>query len=232
MNLTKEKIDQMRKSCAGWSTDILHVDLIALLDAAELQWAAENTFLLEDVCLRCMQSIGEFTETDEGHTKNMAAHECIVLIKKERDAALARVEQLNDLGIREKNRFEAKLKAIQKLTEQQVMNLHRYFENTWMCNPRFLSISAHIWFGCSLIEAVWIHWGVGKAWIALLVLALCAAAKEFWFDATFELPKQTGRDNWEGFISYILGGYLGIAIITWWAHAPITFLIQLCKGGE
>jgi len=92
--------------------------------------------------------------------------------------------------------------------------LYRYFSNTWMCDPRFLSVSAHTWFGCSLVFIVAARIGPGAAWLTLPILACCAAVKEFIYDAHFEIPQQTTRDGWEGFLSYIGGAVLGILLTT------------------
>lgn len=66
--------------------------------------------------------------------------------------------------------------------------------------------------------AFWAHAGVYFAiltffphlWLAGVLLAI-AGVKEFWFDATYEVPKQTFFENVTDFIGYAFG------ILLWFA---------------
>ena len=63
-----------------------------------------------------------------------------------------------------------------------------------------VAFMAHFWFACSVV-LLWPHW-----WTAVIVAA-AAAAKEFYFDAHFEVPLQTLHDNlvdWTGYLAGIL----------------------------
>ena len=85
--------------------------------------------------------------------------------------------------------------------------------NRWMNNPTYLASMAHIGWACSIILSTFIFGGL---YISLIILGggLCLAAiKEFFYDARYEIPKQTNFDNWLDFSMYAVGGIIGIIII-------------------
>ena len=74
-------------------------------------------------------------------------------------------------------------------------------------NPVWIAANAHFWFAFS---GMLIFHG---SWVALAVLLLVAAVKEFWFDATHETtPPQTAMDNITDFIGYAAGAGVGVLI--------------------
>lgn len=85
--------------------------------------------------------------------------------------------------------------------------------NTWMNNTYFLATSAHIFFGLSTVETAFLGWGTRGEYIACGSLIFMAAVKEFWYDAAFELPKQTLIDNIIDFTGYMVGIGLGVLLI-------------------
>jgi len=69
--------------------------------------------------------------------------------------------------------------------------------------PWWIAGNAHCWFAFAVVYTSH-HW-----WVALIAVAL-AAAKEFYFDATYEVPKQIFEDNLSDFTGYSLGITLGL----------------------
>lgn len=70
-------------------------------------------------------------------------------------------------------------------------------------NQNWIAANAHFWFAMSFILLA--HGSIFAA-IAFLVIA---GLKEFWFDATFEEPKQSFEDNAIDFTEYALGIVFG-----------------------
>lgn len=70
-------------------------------------------------------------------------------------------------------------------------------------NPYWIAFNAHFWFAAFLVLAA------GGARWAFYGVIIAAALKEFWFDAKYEVPKQTSFDNWSDFAGYALGAMLG-----------------------
>jgi hypothetical protein len=68
-------------------------------------------------------------------------------------------------------------------------------------NPEFVAFMAHMWFAYAVVKTS------GHYLVALPVLAL-AAFKEFYFDARYESPKQTFRDNLTDWLGYTTGALL------------------------
>jgi hypothetical protein len=65
-------------------------------------------------------------------------------------------------------------------------------------NPYFIAFNAH--WGFAFAAMVFVH----KLWF-LPVALIVASLKEFWFDANYEVPKQTPLDNWSDFAGYTFG---------------------------
>lgn len=72
-------------------------------------------------------------------------------------------------------------------------------------SPNWIAFNAHCWFAYAVCATF------PSAFIMIYGLAL-AAMKEFWFDATYEFPKQTFRDNLEDFLGYACG--IGLALLS------------------
>lgn len=109
--------------------------------------------------------------------------------------------------------------------------------NTWMNDANVLAQIGHTLGACLyLVLLGWFrHWRyirrsfqkIGAttiryplphfrfAWLALdaAPFVLYAGLKEFWYDANYELPRQTALDNWTDFSFYMLGLVLGAAIV-------------------
>ena len=104
------------------------------------------------------------------------------------------------------------------------MQLGQWFKikltNSWMNSVIYLAAMAHVGWAALLLLSVHIlsarstradAWASG----ALLVFAVM---KEFVYDANFEIPKQSFKDNAEDFLGYLGGVVLGWAIIEAAAH--------------
>ena len=75
-------------------------------------------------------------------------------------------------------------------------------------SPYFIAANAHCWFACVLVTIALHHM---ETLIVVPVALGLAALKEFWFDATYEVPTQTFFDNATDFAGYALG--IGIALL-------------------
>ena len=88
--------------------------------------------------------------------------------------------------------------------------------NTWMNNPQYRAQVGHTLGGYALIVTVL---ALGHGWMPVLVTyglgILAAAVKEFWYDARYELPRQTEEDNLIDFGFYVVGGTIGLGVCAW-----------------
>ncbi|HYX20484.1 MAG TPA: DUF1653 domain-containing protein [Thermoanaerobaculia bacterium] len=89
--------------------------------------------------------------------------------------------------------------------------------NTWMNSPQYLAQIGHFLGGASIMILATIFFGFVAWWIAFAAVAVAAAIKEFWYDARYELPKQTFGDNLMDFAFYALGSGAGAGVM-WLAH--------------
>ena len=64
--------------------------------------------------------------------------------------------------------------------------------------PEFVAFNAHWGFAFALMTFM-------PSWWTFAVIVALAAVKEFWFDANYEVPKQTNFDNWTDFAGYLFG---------------------------
>lgn len=91
--------------------------------------------------------------------------------------------------------------------------------NSWMTDPSYIGASAHAYGACSLVLAGYVFGGwKGVAWVLCVGIPV-AALKEFWYDATYELPRQTSRDNRTDFLTYLGGAVL--ALVALLVHAAL-----------
>ena len=84
--------------------------------------------------------------------------------------------------------------------------------NRWMNNPQYLAQVGHTLGACLAMVVAAMFGGMYAAWIALPIIVVLALAKEFWYDATYELPRQTFADNAMDFGFFCLGAGIGLAI--------------------
>src|SRR6185436_17857583 len=63
--------------------------------------------------------------------------------------------------------------------------------NSWMNNPQYLAQVGHSFGAAFVMVVAGLFGGMFAAWIALPIIVVAALIKEFWYDATYELPKQT-----------------------------------------
>ena len=92
--------------------------------------------------------------------------------------------------------------------------------NRWMNEVAYLAAMAHVGWAALIVTAsnefalarhVAYRWSLmGMTTGALVVFA---AVKEFWYDARYELPPQTFRDNAEDFAGYCGGVLLGWVLV-------------------
>ncbi len=89
-----------------------------------------------------------------------------------------------------------------------------WLTNSWMNEVNFLAAMAHVGWACLLTLACSIWFGSRGQLGASASLIVYAAIKEWGYDAHFELPPQTWRDNLQDFCGY-LGGIALAALILW-----------------
>lgn len=82
-----------------------------------------------------------------------------------------------------------------------------------MNDPNFLAASAHFFGAYSVIMTANYLWGHTACLIAAGAFAITAAAKEFWYDAHYEIPAQTTEDNLFDFSTYMLGVLAAILMV-------------------
>jgi hypothetical protein len=88
--------------------------------------------------------------------------------------------------------------------------------NTWMNNPQYLAQVGHFLGGASLMMlTTMFSWNLLCLWATFGVGLLVAGVKEFWYDANYELPKQSWKDNLMDFSFYALGGLAGVGLSYW-----------------
>lgn len=85
--------------------------------------------------------------------------------------------------------------------------------NSWMNSVNFLASMAHALFSYGTLLTVARLASIKVCFVAFLAILIYAAVKEFWYDANYELPKQTAADNWLDFSTYTLGGLIGLIVI-------------------
>jgi hypothetical protein len=73
-------------------------------------------------------------------------------------------------------------------------------------SPSWITDNAHFWFAYAVVLTS------RQAWMVLPVILL-ALVKEFWFDAKFEVPKQTFADNMTDFLGYTLGSIVASLVL-------------------
>lgn len=84
--------------------------------------------------------------------------------------------------------------------------------NRWMNSAAYLAQAAHFLGAVSGVLAFAAFFGLAHVWIPLVGGVAAAALKEFWYDATYELPKQTWKDNLLDFCFYALGMAVGTIV--------------------
>jgi hypothetical protein len=72
-------------------------------------------------------------------------------------------------------------------------------------NPDFIAFNAHAGFAYAIVHTFGVR--------LLPVVLVVAAVKEFWFDANYEVPKQTTQDNVTDFVGYATGAFLALLAI-------------------
>ena len=84
--------------------------------------------------------------------------------------------------------------------------------NRWMNSVAYLAAMAHVGWACLLMLLVALLSGrsIRACMWASIALVIFAAGKEWLYDANFEIPKQTFRDNAGDFL-----GYLGGIALSW-----------------
>lgn len=85
--------------------------------------------------------------------------------------------------------------------------------NVWMSDATVLAQINHVLASYAIVLSV--NHFTRKRWIATvfaLLMALYAGLKEFWYDATYEIPHQTTKDNMLDFSMYVVGILLALLV--------------------
>lgn len=93
--------------------------------------------------------------------------------------------------------------------------LAKYLTNEWMNETSFLAPMAHIGWAALIVLSVALLTSTNLKICAVVSagLVVFAGLKEYVYDANFELPKQTFKDNTEDFVGYLGGLLLAWAVI-------------------
>ena len=97
--------------------------------------------------------------------------------------------------------------------------LKELLTNSWMTSTNYLAQIGHVLAGYSIVLTTAYFSNDDILWLSGITVILTAlvAIKEFIYDANFELPKQTNKDNWMDFGMYSVGmglGWIGFLIKT------------------
>ncbi len=94
--------------------------------------------------------------------------------------------------------------------------------NTWMNSVTYLAAMAHIgWAALILVSVAFVsNTSLATCAYASVGLVVFAAIKEYGYDANFELPKQTWKDNTQDFAGYVGGVALAWGVILLHLHMP------------
>jgi hypothetical protein len=84
--------------------------------------------------------------------------------------------------------------------------------NSWMNNPQYLAQLGHTLGAALVVVLAAFFGGMNAAWIALPCVIVAAAVKEYWYDATYELPRQSFADNTMDFGFFCLGAGVGLGL--------------------
>ena len=95
--------------------------------------------------------------------------------------------------------------------------------NTWMNNSQYLAQVGHFFGAYFVIFTVAVFSvALGAGWVPVLIVlgtgVITAAIKEFLYDMTQELPKQTWGDSLMDFGFYMLGGGVAMGMSALLAH--------------
>jgi hypothetical protein len=83
--------------------------------------------------------------------------------------------------------------------------------SSWMTSADYLSASAHVGWAMSIVLLAKVAFHTTLAvWLAFGLGMLAAGLKEYVYDANFETPKQTFKDNTVDFLTYLAGGLAGL----------------------
>lgn len=80
-------------------------------------------------------------------------------------------------------------------------------------SPTWITANAHVWFAYAVTYTILPY--ATNAYLVCGVLLAAAGAKEFWFDAKYEVPRQTFLDNAEDFLGYLAGVALAASMRVW-----------------
>jgi hypothetical protein len=83
--------------------------------------------------------------------------------------------------------------------------------NSWMASQSFDTQCAHVLAGYSVIMTARLFWP-RHVRLTAFIAVLTAGLKEFFYDARYELPRQTWKDNTLDFSMYCLGITIGCLV--------------------
>lgn len=87
--------------------------------------------------------------------------------------------------------------------------------NKWMNDATVLAQIGHVLGGYSLVMTTAYLSNNSHAWTLFFAALLVAYAgvKEFWYDAKYEIPVQTWKDNLLDFSMYVVGLIVGLTVV-------------------
>ena len=91
--------------------------------------------------------------------------------------------------------------------------MKKHLTNSWMNDADVLAQIAHFGYGALVVVTAAYLGGDRRAFGFAGAWAVYAALKEFVYDANFELPKQTWRDNVLDFSTLVGGALFGLGVV-------------------
>lgn len=85
-------------------------------------------------------------------------------------------------------------------------------KNTWMNNPEVLAQIGHVCVPYAVLVTMAFYGCVESVVIVGALFILWGLVKEFWYDANYELPVQTFKDNLLDFSMYAVGVFAGLGV--------------------
>lgn len=85
--------------------------------------------------------------------------------------------------------------------------LKKYLTNSWMNETNYLAAMAHVGWAALIVlsAAIFTNSNITRLWEVSAVLIVFAGLKEYVYDANFEIPKQTWKDNTQDFSGTSVG---------------------------
>ena len=86
------------------------------------------------------------------------------------------------------------------------------FDNSFMNDANYLAQVSHLFSAYAIVLTAGFFWGKLATALVFAVGMILVSFKEFWYDANYEVPKQTPINNWMDFAFYFAGGFVALFV--------------------